>query len=150
MGETYWPEPGPHLAHRCFRTSDLVELRDGLVFLRGRASDQINVAGRKVSPESIERVLLAHPAVSDCLVFGAPSADEGRGDDVVAFVVPAERVTEDLLRDWLHERVPAWQIPRSWRFVETLAVNERGKISRAEWREKHLTVRESRESRAGQ
>jgi acyl-CoA synthetase (AMP-forming)/AMP-acid ligase II len=147
VGETYWPEPGPHLAHGCFRTSDLVELRDGLVFLRGRANDQINVAGRKVSPESIERVLLAHPAVGDCLVFGVPSADEGRGDDVVVFVVPAERVTEDLLRDWLHERVPAWQIPRSWRFVETLVANERGKISRAEWREKHLS---DRESRAGQ
>ena len=45
-------------------SADLAELKDGRVFLRGRLSDQINVAGRKVSPETVERVLLAHPAVS--------------------------------------------------------------------------------------
>ena len=137
-GETYWPEPGPHLSHGCFRTSDLAELRDGLVFLRGRASDQINVAGRKVSPESVERELLTHAAVSDCLVFGVPSAHDGRGEDIVAFVVPAARLTEEMLRDWLHDRLPSWQMPREWHFVETLMANQRGKISRAEWREKHL------------
>jgi len=55
VGQTYWPEPEPELAGGLFRSSDLAELKDGLVFLRGRASDLINVAGRKVSPETIER-----------------------------------------------------------------------------------------------
>src|SRR5438067_302229 len=46
VGENYWPAPSPDLSPGCYRTSDLAELRDGLVFLRGRSSDLINVAGR--------------------------------------------------------------------------------------------------------
>src|SRR5436190_1313790 len=67
VGETYWPDPQPNLAAGIYRTSDLAELKDGQVFLRGRTSDVINVAGRKVSPEAIEHVLLAHLSVRECL-----------------------------------------------------------------------------------
>jgi acyl-CoA synthetase (AMP-forming)/AMP-acid ligase II len=136
VGETYWPEPEPGLAGGCYRTSDLVELRDGCVFLRGRAGDLINVAGRKLSPEIIEQTLLAHEAVRDCLVFGAPDPDAKRGDIIVACLVSRSPVKEDQLKQYLLERLPAWQVPREWRFVDSLAPNARGKLSRAEWREK--------------
>lgn len=134
VGETYWPEPDARLGGGTFRTSDLVELRDGGVFLRGRASDLINVAGRKVAPETIEQALLAHPAVRECLVLGLPSADAARGDEVAAVVATREEVTIEQLRQFLHARLPDWQIPREWRLVESLMVNARGKLSRAEWR----------------
>src|SRR5437899_3949894 len=39
VGENYWPAPSPDLSPGCYRTRDLAELRDGLVFLRGRSSD---------------------------------------------------------------------------------------------------------------
>jgi len=134
VAETYWPEPDARLAQGCFQTSDLVELKDGFVFLRGRAGDQINVAGRKVSPEAIERVLLNHPAVRDCLVFGAPSTDTERMETIVACVAAKSPVSSDELKQFLLEKLPPWQVPREWRFVESLAVNARGKLSRAEWR----------------
>jgi acyl-CoA synthetase (AMP-forming)/AMP-acid ligase II len=134
VGETYWPEPDARLGGGTFRTSDLVELRDGGVFLRGRASDLINVAGRKVAPETIEQALLAHPAVRECLVLGLPSEDAARGDEVAAVVATREEVTVEQLRQFLHTHLPDWQIPREWRLVESLTVNARGKFSRAEWR----------------
>jgi hypothetical protein len=34
------------------------------------------------------------------------------------------------------EKLPAWQVPRDWWQVESLSVNERGKISRADWRKR--------------
>ena len=40
------------------------------------------------------------------------------------------------LKQFLLARLPAWQVPREWRFVDSLAGNTRGKISRAEWRRK--------------
>jgi acyl-CoA synthetase (AMP-forming)/AMP-acid ligase II len=86
VAETYLPEPGPALAHGYHRTNDLMELSDGLVFLRDRAGDQINVAGRKIFPETIERLRLAHPQVLECLGFGVPSADAERTDSIVAGV----------------------------------------------------------------
>ena len=86
VGETYWPEPDAALGGGRFQTSDLAELKDGWVYLRGRLSDQINVAGRKVSPASIERVLAQHGAVRECLVFGVPSDDADRTEVIVACV----------------------------------------------------------------
>src|SRR5215472_12198905 len=73
VGQTYWPEPSARLGDGVFRTNDLAEISYGLVYFRGRAGDQINVAGRKVSPESIEKALLGHPGVRECVVFGVPS-----------------------------------------------------------------------------
>ena len=134
VAETYWPEPDPRLSGGVFRTSDLVELRGDAVFLRGRASDLINVAGRKVAPETIEQALLAHPAVRECLVLGLPSDDTARGDEIAAVFAARAEISVEQLRQFLHDRLPDWQIPREWRAVESLAVNARGKLSRAEWR----------------
>ena len=136
VAETYWPEPDARLGGGAFHTSDLVELRDGGVFLRGRASDLINVAGRKVAPETIEQALLTHPAVRECLVLGLPSEDAARGDEVAVVVATREEVSIEQLRQHLHDRLPDWQIPREWRLVKSLEINARGKLSRAEWREK--------------
>jgi predicted NBD/HSP70 family sugar kinase len=134
VGAGYWPEPDANLRRGCFRTSDLAEIRDGLVCIRGRASDLINVAGRKVSPETIERAVQAHPGVRDCLVFGAPAPDSQRAEQIVACVVAQPGVTVETLRSFLLDHLPAWQLPRDWRFVDSLAPNQRGKLSRAEWR----------------
>ena len=94
----------------------------------------IHVAGRKVTPETIERVLLAHPAVRDCLVFGLPSSDAERTETIAAVVV--SDAPENELKRFLLEKLPAWQVPRQWQFVDSLSANARGKISRAEWRKR--------------
>jgi acyl-coenzyme A synthetase/AMP-(fatty) acid ligase len=111
------------------------------VFLRGRATEQINVAGRKVSPEWIESQLAQHPGVRECLVFGVPSHDPSRGETIVACVAAQLGVGETGLKAFLLTRLPAWQVPREWVFVEALPVNQRGKLSRAEWRRKFAESR---------
>jgi acyl-coenzyme A synthetase/AMP-(fatty) acid ligase len=138
VGETYWPESAPNLANGCFRTSDLTEISDGLIYLRGRAGDQMNIAGRKLSPEDIEKALLAHPQVRECLVFGIPSKDAERTDTIVACVAAHVSVTGESLKQFLLEKLPAWQIPREWLFVKSLETNQRGKLSRADWRRKFM------------
>jgi len=136
VGETCWPQSIEAISGDIFQTTDVAELRDGLVFLRGRLSDQINVAGRKLWPETVERALLAHPHVRECLVLGAPSQHAERTETVMAVV--AGNSTESELRQFLLETLPAWQVPREWRFVPTLSPGLRGKISRAEWRRRML------------
>lgn len=130
--ETYWPTPDPTLGQGRFQTSDLVELRGNQVFLRGRHTDQINLAGRKLSPETVEQALLTHPAVRGCVVFGAPSRDPGRTDTIIAVV--ATKASEKELKDFLLQTLPAWQIPREWRIVESISTTAQGKIPRREWR----------------
>jgi acyl-CoA synthetase (AMP-forming)/AMP-acid ligase II len=142
----YWPEPSPNLHGGLFHTPDLAELVSGLVFLRGRAGDQINVAGRKVSPETIERVLATHPHVRECLVFGITAAEPNRGETIVACLSTTGPlpVSEDALKQFLIPRLPAWQVPRQWWFVDSLAANSRGKLSRADWRKRYLQLVQAR------
>ena len=98
---TYWPEPRPNLQNGLFVSSDLARVEKGSVHLRGRQSDQINVAGRKVSPETIERALALHPGVRACLVFGAPSRTSDRAEMIVACIVPEQETNVESLRQHL-------------------------------------------------
>lgn len=141
VAEGYWPKAASTLKDGVFRTTDLGEIAGGALFLRGRASDLINVAGRKVAPEAIERALAGHPQVRECLVFGVPNASCHRGEAIVACVARTGDVTGEELRQHLVARLPAWQVPRKWWFVETLESNERGKMSRADWRKRYLDRR---------
>ena len=139
VGQCYWPQPELNLKEGVFHTSDLAEISYGLVYLRGRASDQINVAGRKVSPELVEKALLGHPGVRDCVVFGVPAGNHERGEAIVACVAAKENgIAAEGLKQFLLSKLPAWQVPRDWWFVESLDANRRGKISRAEWRKRFL------------
>jgi acyl-CoA synthetase (AMP-forming)/AMP-acid ligase II len=137
-GQTYWPDPDGALGEGCFQTGDLAEFRDGVIYLRGRLSDQINVAGRKIAPAGIERVLAAHPAVTECLVFGVPSQHADRGETIVACVVVREQIAAAQLKRFLLDKLPSWQVPREWWFMNSLAANRLGKVSRAEWRRRFL------------
>jgi acyl-CoA synthetase (AMP-forming)/AMP-acid ligase II len=113
-----------------FLTGDLGHLgADGRLRLRGRVSGFVNVAGRKVQPDEVERVLREHPLVADARVFGLP--DERRGEQLAACVVPREPTLGIVaLRAFLAERLAAYKIPRSVVLIAELPRDERGKVSR--------------------
>ncbi len=81
-----------------YRTGDVGWLEpEGWVHLTDRCKEMIKVNGFQVAPAEIEGVLLGHPAVLDCAVFGLP--DERRGEVPVAAVQlePATTIGEDEL-----------------------------------------------------
>ena len=141
VAQTYWPTPAENLGAGLFRTSDVGEVVAGKVFLRGRVGDLINVAGRKISPLVIEQELARHPDVSACLVFGVLDRDGERNDLIVAAVVVKSCGNGEALRKFLLEKIPAWQVPRDWWFVDSLEANRLGKFSRAEWRKRYAQVK---------
>lgn len=142
VGETYWPEPETALSQRTFLTCDLGEIKDGEIILRGRTSEQINVAGRKVSPAIIEQALDEHEAVGECLVFGVPSGSADRLDLIVACVAATRPGSQEELKQFLLQKLPGWQVPREWWFVDALGINGHGKkIARALWRQNFLDNR---------
>ena len=69
-----------------FLTTDLAafDANQGLV-LRGRVSSFVNVAGRKVQPEEVERALREFPGVVEARVLGLE--DRHRGERLVACLV---------------------------------------------------------------
>ena len=138
VGAGYWPAPDTALEEGRFITSDRVELHEGTVLMRGRVSDAINIAGRKLNPTDVENAVLACPGVHHCVVFGVPSADATRCEEAVACINAAPGVQEQHILKVLSERLASWQIPRRIWFCEELHPNIRGKFSRSAWREEWL------------
>jgi long-chain acyl-CoA synthetase len=141
VGESYLPTPDPALAQGRFHTSDLAELRGEEVVLLGRASEMINVAGRKVATHEIEQALNVDPAVRDALAFGVPDTHTARGERIVACVVLTPGATLRDVQQRLRAALPDWKNPRDWWVVDSLTPNQRGKISRATWRDQYLARR---------
>jgi len=121
------------------RTGDLGHRdAEGFLYVIDRRSDLIISGGENVYPAEVEAVLLAHPAVAEAGVIGAP--DPTWGQAPVAFVVPAtgRSPTDDLAADVLafcRERLAAYKCPRSLRFVIALPRTAAGKLQRARLRE---------------
>ena len=142
VGETYWPRPEAALGQGRFQTHDFAEIKNGTVHLQGHNGDHINVAGRKVSPATIEEVLQEHEAVEDCIVFGVPSGNADRIDHIVACVTSGRRGIKEELKQFLLQKLPSWQVPREWWFVDSLGINGHGKkLARAQWRTDFLKNR---------
>lgn len=142
-GEGYWSSEDESLGDGRFVTSDLVEIDDGRILMRGRISDAINIAGRKLNPADVEAALLSCEGVRHCVVFGVASADPARCEDTIACVNVAEDLTPARLASLLGERLQTWQLPRKYWLCPELAPNARGKISRAEWRERWMRAESS-------
>jgi long-chain acyl-CoA synthetase len=99
--------------------------------LVGRASSFVNVAGRKVQPEEVERILRDMPGIRDVRVVAAP--DPRRGQQIVACIVadPAAQVSVLDVRRFCSARLASYKIPRSIVFVDALPITPRGKVDRA-------------------
>jgi long-chain acyl-CoA synthetase len=115
---------------RFFKTGDLGTFdADGFLYITGRKKDLIIVAGEKVAPREVEEVLVAHPSVSEAAVVG--KKDSGRGEQVVAFVLPKEgmEVKADVLRDFCREHgLAQWKIPREFFFPKDFPRSPTGKV----------------------
>ena len=142
----YWEDPDRTEASyidgpdgRWFRTSDRAEMdADGYFYHRGRRDDVINSSGYRIGPAEVEDVLLAHPAVAECAVVGAP--DAARGEIVVAFIVlrpgvPADETLARTLQDFVKSQTAPYKYPRDVRFIGELPKTLTGKIQRNVLRE---------------
>jgi acyl-coenzyme A synthetase/AMP-(fatty) acid ligase len=120
-------------------TGDLVELKDGRYYFRGRKGGVINVGGLKVFPEEVEGILNADPRVRMSLV-------RGKRSPIMGALVIAEVVLEDAVREGLGEpqadaikaelieacrrALPAHKVPANLRFVPRLELSAAGKLVR--------------------
>jgi fatty-acyl-CoA synthase len=120
-----------------FRTGDLGYLDGPRRFCYvTRIGDVLRLGGFLTSPQEIESVLEAHPAVQGAQVVGASF---GRESAAVAFVIPAApaAVDEHGLREWCRKRLAGYKVPRHFvavaEFPTTASANGT-KIQRAKLR----------------
>lgn len=141
VGDGYWSALGPvaqeGISEGCFQPDDLLRETPEGFYLFGRASDMINIAGRKLNPREVEARLSAFPGVREIVVFGV-SSPLRHEEAIACFCGEAE--PEALAR---HARtvLSGWQVPKDFWCVPEIPRSERGKISRRELAEAWRSVR---------
>jgi long-chain acyl-CoA synthetase len=127
VGQGYYPDPDPEvLSPGQFIPADLVRITSRGLYLTGRVTDVINIAGRKLNPAEIEQRLTQCPGVRQVVVFGI--ASNLRNEEVIACVTGTASAAE-ILR-FARTLLSGWQVPRDIWLVNELPVNPHGKISR--------------------
>ena len=113
-----------------FVADDLVEFRQsGEVALIGRASELINAAGRKVNPREVEQVLLQMDGVQQAKAWGEPAG--ARGEVVAAAIVASPDVTREQVRQFCLGRLAPHKVPRIIKLIDSIPVDDRGKVRRS-------------------
>lgn len=118
------------------RTGDLGCIDEtGQLFLKGRRKDMVKSAGENVYAAEVEMVLLRHPMVKDCAMFGLP--DLKFGEIVcVAIELPADvkvtAVDREALKDELFtvcgDHLSRYKVPKQIFFAKSLPRNSNGKV----------------------
>lgn len=102
---------------------------EGYLYLVGRDKDMIIRGGINVYPAEIEAALLAHPAVSEVAVVGAPSKEFG--EEIAAFVIRRSDVEAAELVAHCRERLAPYKVPRVVAFTQEFPRTAAGKIVKA-------------------
>ncbi|MBZ5502480.1 MAG: fatty acid--CoA ligase family protein [Acidobacteriia bacterium] len=116
-----------------FATGDLVDMQGDRVHFVGRKSDMINVAGSKVYPAEVERVIRIIPGISDVRVFGKASSIAG--ELVACEIVPEQGRDPETLKEEVIQacrtQLASHQQPRLIKFVDRIDLSLAGKTLRS-------------------
>ncbi|MFC0599848.1 class I adenylate-forming enzyme family protein [Streptomyces palmae] len=131
MMKGYWKQP--ELTRQVLRdgwvhTGDAGYLdEDGHLFLVDRLKDMIIVVGGHVYPAELEELLLTHPAVAHCAVFGVTGADAT--EEVHAAVVPTPGETVDLpgIKEFVTRHQGAMYAPSALHVLPEIPLTDAGK-----------------------
>lgn len=120
-----------------FLTGDQVVMRaDGAISYLGRADDQMNPGGYRVSPVEVEAALAGLPGVQDLAVAEVEIKPGTRV--ICGFYTADQDLDPATLSEYAAPRLARYRQPRLWQRLESLPRNANGKLNRralpAAWR----------------
>ncbi|UCR89675.1 long-chain-fatty-acid--CoA ligase [Mycetocola spongiae] len=136
----YWNRPDDTamtlLPGGWLRTGDVVTVsEDGYVTIVDRLKELIITGGFNVAPTEVETVLNGHPDVIEASVVGLPSSTGGEKVVAAAVLREGADLSAAQLREWAHDRMAAYKVPRRITLIEELPRSIVGKVLRREVRE---------------
>lgn len=120
---------------------------DGFLHLTDRKAFMIISGGVNIYPQEAENLLITHPKVMDCAVFGVPNPDFG--EEVKAVVQPRDMadagpaLAEELIA-WCKQNLSAIKCPRSIDFEPELPRHPTGKLYKRLLRDRYWQGRDSK------
>jgi long-chain acyl-CoA synthetase len=140
-------ETAASFADGWYRTGDVGYVEaGGWVHLTDRSKEMIKVRGFQVAPAEVEGVLLGHPAIRDCAVFGVP--DPVSGESIIAAVAldPAASPVADPadLAAYVGDRLASYKKPAQVIVVDQIPRLPSGKALRRVLKENYLKETDGR------
>lgn len=114
---------------------------DGYYWYVGRNDDVIKASGYRIGPFEIESVLIAHPAVLECAVTGAPHPIRGMVVKATIVLAKGYAASDELvkeLQEHVKKNTAPYKYPRIVEFVTELPKTISGKIRRTEIRKRDI------------
>jgi fengycin family lipopeptide synthetase D len=113
---------------RLYRTGDLARwLPDGNIEFLGRIDNQVKIRGYRIELGEIESRLITYPGVENVAVM----AREREGNKyLVGYYVGEVEISTTVFRDYLSDRLPDYMLPSFFVHMETMPLNNNGKIDR--------------------
>lgn len=137
----YWNNPeatAEALRGGWLHTGDIGYFDDqGYLFLLDRAKDMVISGGNNIYPREVEEVLIQHPKIAMCVVFGIPDDYWGEAVHAVVVTKPGENMTAREVIDFCGEHLAGYKKPKAVDFVDELPVSGYGKILRREVRDSY-------------
>ncbi len=142
MFEGYWRRPAETAKawrNLWMHSGDLGKLENGYRFFCDRAKDYLRSRGENISSFEVERVFLAHPAISEVAVHAVGQQDAEDEIKVTAVLQEGAAVTPHELCPWSIEKLPHFAVPRYYEFRIELVKNPTGRVLKYQLRSEGVT-----------
>jgi fatty-acyl-CoA synthase len=147
---SYYKDPDPaKFDDGWLRTGDIASVTpNGFVQISDRAKDVIKSGGEWISSVDLEVHLMAHPHIIEAAVIAVPDAKWSERPLACVVCRSDIDVGASELREFLRDRIAAWQLPERWTFIEEVPKTSVGKfdkkVLRARYADGDLTIEEIR------
>ena len=143
IASAYFRDEGSILdADGFFDTGDVATIdADGYMQITDRSKDVIKSGGEWISSIALENAAIAHPAVAEAAVIGAPHPKWQERPLLIIVRKPAQELTREAMLQFLAGRVAAWWLPDDVAFVEELPHTATGKLHKLKLRERFKDYR---------
>lgn len=124
-----------------FYSGDIGKIdHQGYFYVVDRIKDMINVGGMKVFPAEVEYILMSHPDVAECAVFGV--TDPVMGERVIAHVIArrGNPLLPEELSALAKEKLADYKTPSEIELVETIPRSKTGKVLKRLLRDEYAAV----------
>lgn len=101
---------------------------DGYLYVQGRMTDMINVAGLKVDPAEVEQVILEMQEVKEVVVVGKPA--KPYGEVVKAVIVSSGDITIEDIIIYCREKLADYKVPKVIEMTDNIPKSPTGKVQR--------------------
>jgi fatty-acyl-CoA synthase len=137
----YWnkiAETAAAITNGWFHTGDMMRRdEDGYYFVVDRKKNMYISGGENVYPAEIERIILTNEQIKEVAVIGV--SDERWGETGCAFIVtkPQSTLNSEEVIAFCKGKMAKYKMPKYVYVIESLPLNEAGKINRFELQEFH-------------